>query len=94
MSLFDSVKMAKNVRKYGLVKAYDEKHHPVIYIGNEYGVKVFIKKFKTDFEFNKFLCEAFLMRCMTHNKDIKKVRDAYNSLVKFIDEKESLLNVE
>ena len=34
------------------------------------------------------------MHCMIHNKDIKKVRDAYNSLVKFIDEKESLLNVE
>lgn len=77
-------KFSKNVKRCGLLISYDEKKHPVIYIGNE-DKNVYLKKFCGRFDLDKFLVESVLLRMSVTDKNtINTVRDFYSRIVDFV----------
>lgn len=82
-------KFSKNVQKCGLLISYDEKKHPVIYVGNE-DKSVFLKKFCGRFDLDKFLAEAVILRMSVKKATtMNMVRSIYNNIVAFVNDKES-----
>ena len=77
-------KFSRNVKRCGLLIAYDEKKHPVIYIGND-DRNVYLKKFCGRFDLDKFLAEAVILRmCANKATTMNTVRSVYNNIVAFV----------
>lgn len=82
-------KFSKNVKRCGLLISYDEKKHPVIYVGNE-NKNVYLKKFCGRFDLDKFLAEAVILRmCANKATTMNTVRSIYNNIVAFVQDEES-----
>lgn len=83
------MKFSKNVKKVGLMIAYDDHKHPVIYIGDE-NKNVYLKKFCGRFDLDKFLVEAVILRmCALKSSQLNTVRSVYNNIVAYVNDNES-----
>ena len=84
MSMFDDLKISKNIKKAEIFITYDDHKRPILYVGN--GKKsVFIKRFFSDFQYKKFMIEAVMCHLYADKKYLKKVKSAYNNIVKVIE---------
>lgn len=87
MSFLDDIKFKKHSKEVTLMLGEDVKKNLVIYMANDKD-KILIKKFLGRFQYDKFMCEAVILRMIVGSKStaLKKARDIYVNMCDAIND--------